>query len=329
MKQIVPYILVSLCLLTHLSILPAQTNKTKSPAQKIPNKYSTNAIRAKNESYTFQISRDLSRIDHVKINLKVGGEIIDVVDRKEQREKMSVSCNLDYDEKTLEIPANNQDIYRSVRFYNQADADITAGDKQFKPVLRPQQKLILNEITPQSTVLYCPVGALNREELDLIDLQGNSLLLNSLLPEKSVMVGDSWKLSEKLLGKLLDLDEVGQTDVQSTLKEVTDKVARFEMSGKVAGAIDGVASEIEIQARYRFDFRLKRVDWLGILVKEKRGSSPISDGIEASAQLSVTITPSDATEHFSESDLKDLPKQSSPELLKLCHFSKDGGWQLA
>ena len=51
---------------------------------------------------------------------------------------------------------------------------------------------------------------------------GNSLLLDRLLPEKPVAIGDSWKHSEKFMAQFLSLDEVGQSDVQSTLKEVTD-----------------------------------------------------------------------------------------------------------
>jgi hypothetical protein len=164
--------------------------------------------------------------------------------------------------------------------------------------------------------------------LELIDVQADSLLMDRFLPDKPVAVGDAWKHSEKLMAQLLGLDEVGQTDVQSVLKEVTDQVARFEMSGKVAGAIDGVTSEVEIQARYRFILRNKRIDWLGMRILEQRRSSPVSDGFNTVAILQVNIVPEGQTARLSEAELKDLPMRSTPELTKLYHVSKQGGWEV-
>ncbi len=280
------------------------------------------------QRYTLLSGRQPGQIDSVKVQLKVSGEGIDFVDQKEHREKMSVDCNLDYYEKTLAVPTSGEGISRTVRAYNQAEVLIKIGDNEFKPALRPRRSLIVDEITPQGALLFSPRGPLTREELDLIEVPGNSLLMDRLLPEKPVAVGETWKHSEKLMAQLLGLDEVGQTDVQSTLKEVTDRVARFEMSGNVAGAIDGVASEIEIKARYRFDLKLKRIDWSGMVIKEKRRSSPVSDGLDVAAVLQMTIVPAGPTERFSEADLKDLPAQSSPELIRLSQSSKQGGWEI-
>ena len=130
------------------------------------------------------------------------------------------------------------------------------------------------------------------------------------------------------MAQLLGLDEVGQTDVHSVLKEVTDRVARFEMTGKVAGAIDGVTSEIELKARYRFDLNRNRIDWLGMLIKEKRQGSPVADGVDVAAQVQFTIIPSDKNDSFSEADIKDLAVPAAPEFSRLSHSSKQGGWEI-
>src|SRR3972149_6288797 len=140
--------------------------------------------------HAFLSSRRPGQIDRVKVQLKVGGEGIDVADGKEQREKMSVACNLEYAEKTLEIPTNDPDSSRSIRFYNQAEVEIKVGERDFKPALRPERSLIVAEISPHAVLLFSPRGSLTREELELIDVQGNSLLLDRLLPDKPVAVGD-------------------------------------------------------------------------------------------------------------------------------------------
>jgi hypothetical protein len=305
----------------------SQSNRTiKSASSESGNRDAANGKDKK--KYGFKNGREPGQIDRVKVQLKVSGEMINIVDRKEQREKMSVDCDLDYDEKTLEIPTNDENISRSIRSYNKAEAAIKVGDMNFKPILGPERTLIVDEITPQTVLLFSPRGPLTYKELELIDVQADSLLMDRFLPDKPVAVGDAWKHSEKLMAQLLGLDEVGQTDVQSVLKEVTDQVARFEMSGKVAGAIDGVTSEVEIQARYRFILRNKRIDWLGMRILEQRRSSPVSDGFNTVAILQVNIVPEGQTARLSEAELKDLPMRSTPELTKLYHVSKQGGWEV-
>jgi hypothetical protein len=286
------------------------------------------AATAKVKKYGFKNGREPGQIDRVKVQLKVSGEMINIVDRKEQREKMSVDCDLDYNEKTLEIPAKDENISRSIRSYNKAEAAIKVGEMDFKPTLSPERTLIVDEITPQSVLLFSPRGPLTYKELELIDVQFDSLLMDRFLPDKHLAIGDSWKPSEKLLAQLLGLDEVGQSDVQCVLKEVTDKLVRFEMTGKVSGAIDGVTSEIEIQARYRFILQNNRIDWLGMRIVEQRRSSPVSDGFNTVAILQMSIVPKGQSENLSEAELKDLPMRSTPELIRLSHVSKQGGWEV-
>jgi len=254
--------------------------------------------------------------------------VLNVVNGNEQREKLSVDCELDYEEKTLACPTNAEDASRSIRYYLQAGAVEKIGDADFKPVLRPNRSLIAAEVSSQESLLFSPSGPLTRIELDLIDMQGDSLLMDRFLPDKPLAVDDFWKPSEKLMAQFLGLDEVGHSEVQSVLKEVTDKVARFEMAGRVSGAVDGVATAIEIKARYRFDLKRERIDWLGMVVKEKRQTSPVADGLDVVAQLQMTIVPADKTQHLSEEAINALPVKSTPELLQLSHSSKQGGWEI-
>lgn len=55
--------------------------------------------------------------------LEVGGDVTaEDADGNVQRAKMSVVCNLAYDEKTLDVPAGSAAIWRSIRYYDKADA---------------------------------------------------------------------------------------------------------------------------------------------------------------------------------------------------------------
>jgi hypothetical protein len=289
------------------------------------------AIAAEPATYTFPNGRRAGQIDRVECQLEVGGEFkhLDDPAKKEHVNKMVVDCKLDYDEKLLELASDLKGATRSVRYYEKAEGVVKNGDEGLKPALRAERKLIGAEVGGEAPVLFSPKGTLNEDDLEVILILGNSLLLDRLLPEKPVAIGDSWKHSEQFMAQFLNLDEVGQSDVQSTLKEVTDTLARFELSGRVAGMVDSVSTEIEIKARYRYDRRRNCVDWIGLLVKEKRNPSPVTDGFDIVARLQVKMQPKSSSSALSEASLKDVSFKPTPELLQLEHRSKRGGWELA
>ncbi len=277
--------------------------------------------------YTLRSKPKPCQTDRVLVRLEVGGETKYTDEGKPQREKMSVLCNLDYLEKTLETPAGDDAVRRSVRDYRKVSAVVKVGDGEFTPALKPQHCLICVEASRQAALLFSPGGNLSRDELDAIDVQANSLLLDRLLPEKPVAVGDRWPHSAELLAAMLGLDEVAKTTVQSTLKEVTSTVARFEFTGRVEGAVYGVSTTIEIKGRYRFDLRTKQIDWLGMLIKEDRQGSFVADGVDAVSRLQVTVNPAPEPASLADAALAKLMLKPAPESACLTYESSDGGWR--
>jgi hypothetical protein len=262
--------------------------------------------------------------------LEVGGELkhFSQNDRKEHANKMAVDCKLVYDEKTLEVATGPEGVARSARYYEKTEGAVQNGEIGKKITLRDECKLIVMEAGDQRPALFSPKANLNAEELELIEMPGNSLLLDGLLPDKAVATGDSWRLSEQAAAQFFALLEVGQSDVQCTLKEVTDKVARFEMSGTVTGMAEGTSAEIEVKARYRYDRRRNRVDWLGMLIKEKRNVTEVADGFDVVVRVQTTILPQADSAKLGDADLKDVSFPSTPESLRLEHRSKKENWKL-
>ena len=182
------------------AVTPATRSPQSSKRDAVPERAkASNAVTAK---HAFQTDRRPGQIDRVKVEWKVGGEVIDIADKKEHREKLSVECNLDYEEKTLQVAAAAQGLSSSLRYYNRAEADENVGEHAFNLVLRPERSLIAVEISSQRPVLFSPRGCLTKKELDLIDVHGNSLLLDRFLPDKPVAVGEAWQPSEELMAQL-------------------------------------------------------------------------------------------------------------------------------
>ena len=59
-------------------------------------------------TFTFHSGRDPGWTDHVIVRLEVGGDAKYTDNGKPQQEKMSVDCQLDYLEKTLEVARRRQ-----------------------------------------------------------------------------------------------------------------------------------------------------------------------------------------------------------------------------
>lgn len=290
-------------------------------------------VAAGESQVALQSQRQAGQTDRVTVLLEVGGETKYLEDGKPKRDKMSVTCRLDYFEKTLEVSADREQ--RSLRNYQKTAVVVNVGDGQFEPALRPEHRLIGVEAGKQTATLFSPAGNLTRDELDAIDIPGNSLLVDRLLPEKLVAVGDRWPLPDSLLAALLRLDEVTKSGVESTLKEIASvgskeasrKVARFEFAGKVEGARYGVSAKIEIKGKYRFDLHSKRIDWLAMLIQEDREQGFIEDGVEVGSRLQMTIAPANEPAGLADEVLAKLTLTPTEELTRLTYECPDGSWQ--
>lgn len=278
--------------------------------------------------YLLQSARKPGQIDRVKVVLEVGGDVLTAAEGEVNRDKMSVVCNLQYDEKTLDGPAGHPEASRSVRYYDTAEAVVKVGRDGFKPMLRSDRRLIVARLDSQNVLLFCPTGPLTRDELELVDVLGNSLLFDRFLPEGRTGVGDSWKPSTDLLAAFLGLDAVAESTVESVLTEVTQDLARIEMAGRLEGAVHGVSSEIQLKAKYRFDRRRQRIDWFGLWIQEQRNSSPVADGVDATALVRVQVTPKAESSHLSQAALAGLPLEPAEGLRRLAYESPGGAWQL-
>lgn len=254
----------------------------------------------------------------VEVQLDVGGDVKLADEGKTRTLKMSVSAQLVYDEKWLPVRAGLKNAgLRGVRYYRRAKAAIKIDAGGIEPRLRDARRLIVADEANGQVALFSPTGALTRDELDLVDLPANSLLLDRLLPDRPARVGDHWRHGDVLVGELLGLDAVSQNSLESELKEVAGGRARLELVGRVLGAVAGVATEIEVKAKYRFDMNERRVTGLGLLIKEKRAIGLVNTGLDVVAKLQLALAPADDDGELSEAALARLPLDPRPELLAL------------
>jgi hypothetical protein len=276
------------------------------------------ASQAADRPYDLRPQPQAGETVRVEVQLDVGGEVKLADEGKTRSLKMSVAGKVAYEEKLLTVPIDGSPGgARSVRRYLVAEAAIKIDEGGAEPKLRDSRRLIVADKVDHRVLLFSPAGPLTREELDLVDLPASSLLLDRLLPASPVRVGDRWSHADALVGALLGLDAVSQNSVESVLKEVSGGRARLEFAGRVLGAVGGVATEIDVKAKYCFDFNERRVTGLGLLVKEKRAIGHVNTGLDVVAKLQMALAPADGGDELSDQALAGLPLESRPEFLAL------------
>ena len=161
---------------------------------------------------------------------------------------------------------------------------IKVGDTGRTPQLPENLRLIAVEQSEQRPLLYCPSALLDREQLDLIDVVGNTLAIDRLLPTKLVAEGDSWPNDEAVMRALFTLDTVAVCEVQSVLDSCNESYAKIRLEGVVHGLSDGAAVEQDVRGVYLFDRRSRRVTRLNLAVREKRSIGGATPGLRSRRQ---------------------------------------------
>ena len=170
---------------------------------------------------------------------------------------------------------------KSVRYYHTAKAEIDVAKRPRKIELRSNRRHVVCQQENDSVELSCATGAITRDELELITVPCNSMLVNDLLPDKPVSVGDTWTHDDTLLAELTNLDAVTGNDVVSKITAIQKNVVRIEINGKLIGSVDGVLSDIELKGKYNFDLKTKRINWLAWNIKEQRAISALRARIQS------------------------------------------------
>jgi hypothetical protein len=279
---------------------------------------------------TINLSADLrpGQLAQVKFQMEVGGQLKMVREGQVKQTPMKVDGQSVYRERLLSA-ADGSRVSRSVRKYDSAQGSLTIERRELTPELSAAHRLIVASVGKDAQILFCPNGLLTRDELDLIDVPCSTLLVNRLLPGKAVKLGDTWRHQPEDLALLLGLDAVSQADVESVLSQLEDGAAEMALAGTIAGAIGGVATDIELKAKYRFNAAAGRIDWLAMLIKENRSVGHAAPGVDVVAKLQLQIEPLAGASDLTDAALADVALEPAPELSRLAYLSPSGELSLA
>lgn len=206
------------------------------------------------------------------------------------------------------------------------EVKITVDKDEQSQTLNPNGLLFGLNIHDAKINYFRPGDLLTREEKDLLDQQGNTLLVDFLLPNRKVKIGESWNQPPELMGLMLQLEMVYQMEVTTTLEEVKNNTAILKTAGWIEGSSDGTASKIELTGQTYFHIPSGRITWNGLIIKETRSAGHVAPGMEVTARLQYTIKPLAKSEKLTEETVSKIVFEDSQAARLLC-LDPGGVWR--
>ena len=223
---------------------------------------------------------------------------------------MKVTSRQSYEEMLIQagnlLQGENAKSTLGAWYFLENKTEIKIGESETKPELNLDQPIIGVDINGAQVNFFRQDGFLTRDELDLINVQGNTLLLDHILPNKSVKVGDSWKQSPDTMAILLQLDLVFNLDIQTTLTEVKKNVAILETKGWIEGSCEGSTSKINVTGKAYFDVTRGRILWFGMVIEEKRTAGYVTPGMDVTAKVQYQIKPLEESKNLTSDSTSKL-----------------------
>src|SRR5688500_15458044 len=172
------------------------------------------------ESEGYRLTPKLEKGDaaDVSVTLEVGGELV-VPDEanEEARLPMSVVAKVAYEEQLVAWWADPAIASRSLRRYSDARATLKTAEKGETRELPGDLRLIAAKVATEGNSLNGLDRRLTREQFDLIDLPGNSLVVDRLLPKRELKASEGWDHDADTIAGLLGMNHVAICEVRSVV----------------------------------------------------------------------------------------------------------------
>ncbi len=277
------------------------------------------------KTYNLQSRCQRGGVYSVAAKIQVDGTLKPTAAAKSASLPITVQGEFTYDEMRLDDGKTAD--RRSLRYYHEVGATIQVDKHRDAPTLRDDMRLIAVHSDKTGVAISSPHGPLTREELDLIDLPGNTLVLDGLLPNAKEKIGDSWKIGDAALAKLVCVDLVSRNEVTCELTDVVGSAAEIKIVGQLNAAVGGVATEIGLDGNAAYDLDKHCLTSIQLRIKERRSVGYVTPGMDVTAELTLRIKPVVASRQLTPTVVKES-RDADPAASPLALRSAAGAFHL-
>ena len=292
------------------------------------------------ESCVLKSSHSVGSADVVEVRMEASGEIIQTSkEGKTERSAMEAVAGFKYEERYTKYSTTGP--IRTIRRYERAGMNRKLGANVARPLLDSSRKFIVSEFDGKSTRIYSEGGPMKDEQYALInELPFSTTLLDRLLPNREVKLGEDWGLPDDLVVALLGVDAIENNTLRLTLTSVSDAFAEVELyqvgkkdaSGNDAVstlecASEGASIGLDIEGKLQFDLAANRITWFGLHIDERRSESVATPGLKWSATIKVNVAPLEEPDKLADKEISGFGNSPKPEQLMLYYNAQKGPWK--
>jgi hypothetical protein len=252
-------------------------------------------------------------VQRVRAKLDVSGEIFAPAggDAEPIRQPIAVSAEFRFLETA---PPEGREGPKAVviRRYDNAAAEVTVDGQPARAELSADARTLAVARLGTTPVPFLKEAFLTPDEVELLEMPFDSVLIDELLPQGPVAVGESWQISGDVTAGLLAIDTVEAGAIEAKLVEAADGTVKVSLAGTIDGAIDGVPTHVVVDGSFTAPAREEkerhviegRVAGVEVVLRERRQASHVAPGFEVEARLDLdraTVTGEEAAVPHEES----------------------------
>ncbi len=293
---------------------------------------SSTVLAAAGPAYDLTTGAKSGDVIHVEATMEVGGDLFAAdAEGKEDKLATSVVAKLDYDERLLDWSPYAEKPARALRHYHNAKATLKTDELGVDRQLAKEDRLIVVDVAADgSSALNGLESTLTRDEFDLVNVIGDTVLLERLLPGRSLKESEGWDHDPQTIGGLVGMDNVAVCEVRSVVTGMENRQVQIRLAGVIHGTVDGATSEMDLRGAYLFHLDERRITKFNMAIKEVRKAGPVSPGLDVVAKLSLVMTPLssiDQADAFETAQINAAKAKQPAELRRLRVESANRGYR--
>ena len=266
------------------------------------------------------------KVFKVTVTMQLSGQL-QVPGKLGQLQPTNLAGNAKFQYLERRLPGTGRDAesFRTVRHYEQAQAEIKTGDYKMVRGLAENRRLIVAEGRREGVRQFSPYGPLTYEELDLVQFPADTVSLWGLLPDRAVEPGETWKPADWVLQLMTGVEAVEKTSLICKLDQVTNGIARVTVAGNIRGADLGARCQLAVKGHYTFNVTDGYLSRIELTQEDKREAGVLHPPFNITAKVIVTREPAEEPRLVTEQALQGVPLETTPGSLLLMFESADLG----
>jgi len=228
---------------------------------------------------------------------------------KEKSQKLPIEARARFQFRERRLPSGGRDAaaLRSAREFEVAELETTIAGRQSQQSLPESNQKIVASGASTGVWVYCPTGMLSRETMDLLELPGEPLALQALLPTEAVEIGGQWTPNAWAIQMLATVEAVQKSEMNCELVSVKGDTATIQIEGSVLGQRYGANTEVKITGVMSFDLKHQMIDSAKLTYNIKANIGTVSPGIDARVESVVTRQLTKSQGSLTDALLETLP----------------------